>query len=650
MEWTRIFLLLLPFGGLAQGIESFWGRIGPTDFSADRFQDTVSSAIIMNEVGEAHFDKNYDLFVDYYVKIKITKKEGVRFANFAIPLHMQDGRAESLERVEGVTYNLGVGNIQSEKIEPRNIYTEDLNPYRTAKKFTLKNVQVGSIIEVKYQIKTPFIFRLWPWQFQGEIPKMRSEFQAIIPANYVYNIVLKGNLKLTRSDARRIPDCVVFGAGNADCAHFTYIMENIPAFVEEEYMTAKANFVSALEFELSEVRHFDGQVVKYTETWQDVDSKLLKDPDFGLQPRKAKKEVEALLAKAGLNPGNSDQVGTATNIYETVKRHFAWNQSYGKYAEHGLKKAIETRSGNVADINLTLLAALQQSGFEAEPVILATRETGLPRDVHPVLSDFNYVIVQVIIEGKEYLLDATEPNFPFGILPLRCLNGKGRLIGKESKWVSLKSAGKDKSVVTFEGRVDSSGKMIARIEFKHYEYKGAIQRAKLAQAGSHDEYVRALSSDWPNFRIISFTAENENNFYEPLVERLEVEVVADDGRPEIVYVSPFQIGSFAVNPFRATERQYPVDFGVPLERSYTFLLSLPDNYEVDELPESNAFSLPANGGKYLLNASRIRNQINITNLYLLSKSVYSALEYKPLKEFFNRAVQSHQSMIVLKKQ
>ena len=46
----------------------------------------------------------------------------------------------------------------------------------------------------------------------------------------------------------------------------------------------------------------------------------------------------------------------------------------------------------------------------------------------PVISDFNYLIVQATIDDKTYLLDATDNYLSFGEIPFRCLNSYGRLM------------------------------------------------------------------------------------------------------------------------------------------------------------------------------------------------------------------------------
>ena len=118
------------------------------------------------------------------------------------------------------------------------------------------------------RFESPFIFNFKSWEFQSDIPKMKSEYWAKIPGNYIYNITLTGFLQAYHAILRNLLKIALRpGGGNkADCALYKFGMKDIPAFVEEDYMTAKSNFLSAINFELSEVQYFNGGKEKLTKT------------------------------------------------------------------------------------------------------------------------------------------------------------------------------------------------------------------------------------------------------------------------------------------------------------------------------------------------------------------------------------------------
>lgn len=116
------------------------------------------------------------------------------------------------------------------------------------------------------------------------------------------------------------------------------------------------------------------------------------------------------------------------NTYEFVRDNFAWNGDYGKYVEDDLKDVYKTRSGNAAEINLTLIAMLNACGVAANPVLVSTKENGIP--MFPTLEGFNYVIAGVDLGEELILLDATEKFGNPNILTERVYNWEGRLVKK----------------------------------------------------------------------------------------------------------------------------------------------------------------------------------------------------------------------------
>ena len=153
---------------------------------------------------------------------------------------------------------------------------------------------------------------------------------------------------------------------------------------------------------------------------------------------------------------------------------------YGEYSEFGIKKSFESKTGNVGDINLSLIAALKYAEVPVEPMLLSTRKNGLVTDLYPVLSDFNYVVAKVTIADKIYLLDATDDFHPFGLLPERCLNGKGRVIGdKESYWFELKPTDKEKTTTMLTLVLDDDGVIKGSIQYLYAGYKAVSERKKI---------------------------------------------------------------------------------------------------------------------------------------------------------------------------
>jgi hypothetical protein len=541
-----------------------FGSISTIDLQMEKYElDAAAEAVVLDEFGEAYFDEG-KLNVEYHAKIKILTKEGLKYGNFRIPLRKNDSNKEEIVKIKAVTHNLIAGKIEWNEMDRKSIFYETNSRYADFVKFTLPNVKAGSIIEVAYTIKTPFILNLWPWEFQSEIPKKHSEFWAKIQGNYQYNIALRGFLKLSKNESNLVYSCFNFGIEKADCVLYKYAMDNIPAFKEEEYMTAKSNFIAAINFELKEIQYFDGRVDKVTREWKDVEDELMENSDFGSQLKKAKNLAD--LAISGVINSDSSDLYKARKILSWVRNNYSWNEEVRLYSEFGVKKAWESKVGNSADLNFILFGFLQSAGLKPNPVILSTRSNGNPvADLYPVLSDYNYVVVSVEINGTVYLLDATEKFMPFGLLPTRCLNGKGRLLAKsKSDFVNLSATkGKQKRFTSIILKLDENGNFKGSVFITYSDYDGAARRRQLAAFSSNEERIQFAQKEWSRVQVRSYTNENLLEVEKPLTEKLEIEFEAEVEKPRQLYFNPFIADRWDENPFKSNERSFPVDFGAP---------------------------------------------------------------------------------------
>lgn len=631
-----------------QNLDFEFGRVTPFDLRSITYkEDTSAIAYVLSETGDAYIDTeaSYELIVNYHVKIKILKQEGIEKANISIPLRKSDKNKEKIISIQASSFNLNGSVVEETKMNSWAIFDEDAGKFYDLKKFTIPNVKVGTIIEYKFRLQTPFIYNFYTWNFQADIPKQKSEYWAKIPGNYIYNISLRGSLPLSLNENEIINKCVVISEGSygsgthADCVRFKFAMENIPAFVEEDYMTAKSNFLSAIYFELSEVRYFNGKVDRITKEWKDVEQELKTEKRFGVQVKRGKELLGDQLTT--LIGTESDSLKMAKKIYDFIKDSYQWDEVYGIHSEFGIKEAFATKRGNVGDINLTLIAALKYADFLVEPIILSTRKHGLPTELHPVISDFNYVIAKIKIAGKTYLLDATDDFMPFGMIPERCFNGKGRVLSeKSSYWYEIKPNEKARQVTMCNLQMDSVGKINGTMQTTYFGYKAAAKRKEVQRFRDKREYENALSNQFDLLKPSAITIENIDDLSQPVTESFTIELndFASSQTANFLF-NPFLSGKIEKNSFKSQTRLYPVDFGVPIEQIFILNMDLPANISISSLPDKLALGLPANGGKYLFDIKAEGRKLTLTSILSINRTVYSAEEYHYIRELYNRMIQ-----------
>lgn len=616
--------------------------------------DSTANAVVLREFGTAsvRFDDSYGhLYIDfeYHVRIKILHKNGFDHANIVIPQRVYDDKEDFIQDLKASTINFKNGQLEYTELDHKKIFKERKNKYVTLTKFTMPNLSEGSIIEYSYRMHSPYIFNFKSWEFQSDIPKLHSEFLAYIPALYNYNVTLRGAQKLTSSDAKLSKECLRINGNAIDCSKMTYIMKNIPALIEEDYMTAASNFRSAISFELSDYIQTNGVKKSFTKEWKDIDYELITDKSFGAQIKKNNLFTPIL---PEILKNTTDQLSKAKAIYEFIKKTIKGNDFIGIYSENTIKKALESRSGNTADINLALIAALNTAEINAEPLILSTRANGEVNSLYPVISDFNYVIAKVDIDGQTYLLDATAPLMPFGLLPLHCINGQGRVIPlkKPSYWHPVKASKKESTRYSLTATLAEDGTLKGSLVTYSMGYAAANNRKNMLAAGSIDQFVEQLDERMPKISIVKHEIVNLDSLELPLIERYEIEVpMFDNMNSDRLFFNPFFIDRVSDNPFNLNERTYPVDLGSEKETRITLSIKLPKNYELAEEPKSLNMALANAGGRYLCATELQDDMLTFNQVLQFNKPVYDPEEYLSLKEFYSRIIQLQKTDIILKK-
>ncbi len=650
---TASFLILLSATSVFSQENFPFGQVNLTDLTMTAYPaDTMAAALVLNEFGDASIENRNEIVLVYkhHVRMKMLKNKGLEYANVSIPLFRRDERVEKIVSIKASSFNIEEGYVKEMKINPKEVFTETADKNWQIKKFAIPNVRVGTVIEYEFEMESPYLFNFRPWSFQTELPKLYSEFRATIPGNWRYNISLRGLLPLKKNETELLRDYFSTASGKADCARYNWAMENVPAFYEEEYMTSKHNFLSAINFELMHIQYFDGRIDRITKEWRDVEQELRTADNFGVQLRRGKDVVNSAIENVIAT--EKDPLQKAQKIFDFIRHWYDWNDKTSKYTDIGIKKAFDQRKGNVADINLSLIAALRYGGLNVEPMILSTRDNGLPLELFPVLSDFNYVIAKVNIGDKAYLLDATDDFLPFGLLPIRCLNGKGRVLGeKESYWYEIKPTERSKIVSMINLVISPEGKVSGTMRHQYSGYRGATKRSEiLASHPSVEAYVRELKTATTDMDIEDCQLQHLDDISKPLTETITFQLDDFDfGTARSFLLNPFLAGRWMKNPFHLEERLFPVDFGVAREELSVVTIEFPPNLQPMDLPGNVALALPANGGRFLYGVQVSGSKVTLNSSLVIARPIFNSQEYPALKETFNRIVKSQGTDLVFTK-
>ncbi|RTQ50651.1 DUF3857 domain-containing protein [Hymenobacter gummosus] len=667
-------LLSLTAFGQAEPIK--FGKPDPKDFDKASFAaDSAANAVILCDYGRSHFEMGSKgglvVVYEHIRRIKILKKGGYDWADGDVLLYHKGGDAEKLSSLRGFTYNVGPGGeITKDKLDSDAVFSEELDANHTRRKFTLPNVHEGSVVEYAYTITSDYWFNFQDWNFQHGIPVRWSEYRASIPEYFDYKLLWQGYEPLAVQE--RTTGSTQFsirseggwaGGGfnttrvaastqtvTAQVTNYRWVTKNTPALRPEPFMTTPRDFVTRIDFELAGLKWPNAAYQNVSGTWGKMQRDLLNDEEFGGQLRRGgflKPQVTAAIAQY---PNEAER---AAAIHALVRDNVACTGlGRGLWSKDGVRKAWEQHRGTAADVNLLLIALLREAGLKANPVILSTREHGRVDTNFPLLSRFNYVVAHVQLpDSQQVLVDATESQAPFGMLPAACLSGQGRMIMSEDAgaWVPLSSPHRYVHFRSAKLTLDERGNLAGTLRDEQGGYLGLHQRDELRQQGEK-KYVEGLLKQQSGWKVDKYAFQNTKELGKPLMLDMDLRVPGDAEQPlGTIYLNVMHALNEATNPFLQPERRFPVDFGSRREETSMVTVTLPAGYVVEELPKNAVVELPEGGGRFLFSITPVGNTLQITSRMTLNRSLFLADEYPHLRQFYTLMLAKQAEKIVLKR-
>jgi hypothetical protein len=640
-----------------------FGKVSPEDFATKVYSiDSNANAVVIADMGSSQIVGNskswFSLEFKRYRRVHLLNKNGFDIATEKIPLYSDGQNEEALSDLKAVTYNLENGKVVETKLDTKNnVFKDKINKNLVIKKFTFPNIKEGSIIEFEYTVTSDYLRNLQPWEFQGDYPTLWSEYDLRLPAFFNYVFLGQGYQKFyiqTRKETRGNFNVLIENGAErsenlsfqANVSDYRWVIKDAPALKEEGYVSTIKNHIQKIEFELtSQTDPLPFHV--YLSSWAQVADDMLKDVDFGLQLSRENGWLGDVIRPA--ISGTSDQLEKAKKIYAYVRDNFTCTDYSDLWLGQSLKNVLKTKNGTVSEINLFLIAMLKYAGIDADPVILSTRSHGFTYALYPVMSKFNYVIADVTIGGKQFFLDATRPRLGFGKLIPACYNGHARIINSSATPIDLSADSlMEKKFTSIMMNTNEKGELMGSLNQVPGYFESHEIREKVKEKGKDEFFKDVKKAYGQDIDLISPHIDSLDNLEENIAIAYDFKL--NDQKEDLIYINPMFGEGYKENPFKSTERFYPVEMPYASDETYIFSMFIPEGYEVDELPKSVIVKLDEEGdGEFEYQVSQSNGVISMRSRIQLKRAYYQPAEYDILREFFNLVVKKHNEQIVLKK-
>lgn len=612
-------IILSSFATAQNGPKAF-GDVSLEELELKSYEkDPAAAALVLFDKGDLEVDqfstKGWNL--NRHIRVKILKQSAVEeWSNIKV-LVPKNG----FKNLEGSSYNLENGAIVKSELDQTSVFEKKYDKYTDEITFVLPNVKEGSVIEYSYTEVNGSLY-LPRWEFQDTDPTLWSEYSFFYSSSDIVPHV-RGTIPVIREEIKY------------EGKYQKWVAREVPAFKEEPLMPDMDAYLSSIEFTNKRsswlgVYH----QVRSSESFSDIIYK--KNYSF------LKKRVDET------TEGITDPMEKIKAISNYVKQNIQWNGVNDFYADDPVL-VFNRKTGSSGDLNLILAAMLNKAGFNVNMVLLSTRDNGYLLEDYPWRGRFNYVVCELTLNNERLLLDATEKFLPFDMLPARCFNHKGFLMTKEQYgWISVEPKKYDKISVEAALALTEAGEVEGEVSLVSSEYAAYKARQKFESGEAGEEVHGALKS--AGWKAVLLERENLEDIEKTLIEKYKLKVdqhaiVTKD----LIYFNPHIFLRVEENPFKLSERLYPVDFEVLEEKTVVTKITIPEGFSVEELPENAAFVLPGNAVKFISSISQSGNQIMVMSRVQINKTLFQPFEYLELKEIYDQIVAKQSENVVLKR-
>jgi hypothetical protein len=619
-----------------------YGAVSRADLQTELYPaEKGAEAVVLCDYATAKLTDDFQIEFTRHVRIKIFKSTGLDQANIQIVYTKYD----KLSGLKAATYNLADEKITTDEVATKEFYMEKVSSYRYSTRFSFPNVREGSVIEFIYTLTQDEIRSFRAFRFQRMIPVRHVEYNATIPGFLTYVINLNHNNMIQQQHSTLNG---YYNSTQIPFEQYRWIGNNLAPFEPEPLMPESDEYLAGVDFVLAKIKMPNGGYFEESPTYQQLYDKLLINSDHLSQIN------NTLLFSAKvkeLTAGKTASIEKAQAIYNYVQKHMKWNGYEELLPEESFTKAHREKTGSNAVINLLLVNMLRTAGITADPLVLSTRENGVLNPVIALATELNYVVCIATIEGKDYLMDATDKFMPMGELPFKCLNGEGWILSpNRGRWVKLLDKEKRAIQEYYDLTLNEAGELTghAEVSFSGYD---ALEIRELVHNQGEIGFRDEMLSEYGDLTVSNLKFYALDSLQAPLGISFDIKFkhniqVAD----KMLFFKPLisLFGRYR-NIWIKDERRFPIDVGCPLVSNFSCIIHLPASVKAEELPKALRINMPENDARFLFGITPAMDGISILANLDLKKTFFTTSEYSAVREFYTQVNKKCSEMIILKK-
>jgi hypothetical protein len=525
--------------------------------------------------------------------------------------------------------------------------------------FNLPSVEVGSVIEFYYQIRsTEWACHTPYWEVQSHYPIRKAHYVFTPCEGILDNTPGLGGRGVMDEHGQMLSDLMWYvhlPAGKTvapTVAHrFDLSVENIPALPNESWMPP-------IESQRYEVRFYFAPGNSATAYWNNESHYWIKDVDhFAELTHAIKSGAQELGAGADAPLDKAKKLYAAVQAFDNTdfsrKKSDAERKAEGLKGTRRAEDVLLQKSGSSEQIALTYLALLRASGLTAYPMKVVDRRTGIFNASYLSFDQLDSTVVILNIDGKDMVLDPGEKMCPFGVVKWHHAGAGGvRQTDKGiDSWVTPLNVYGD-NVVTrrAELTIALDGGVTGKLQFgmTGQEALRWRQQALLVDEGTlkkdFDDWIKTQIGSGLEAHVTRFNRLDDPSGELGAYATVTGSAASVTGKRILLPASFFVMGedrTFISQP----NRQLPVDMHFAAQLKDGVLYHLPAGYALEAPLPPSSVPWPEHA-VYQIKATAGANGVTVGDTLARAFTFVQPDEYPALRDFYQKVAAADQQQLV----
>jgi len=594
-------------------------------------------------------------FHSFYARIKVLQEKGKDLATVEIPYQRGDFKVTD---IKARTIHAG-GTVIPLAGKPEDLLISKSPDKQFGRMvFTLPSVEVGSILEYRYQIRyddnhysSPFWEIQRPW-FVHKAHYAFTPFKAFLPGVATNQVLVdsKGKTLNTLIWWPVLPPGVEIKTDIM--GHFTVDLAEIPPIPDEEWMPPIHSLLYQVLF------YYKG-ASNATDFWVSEAKRWSKEVDRFAEPSQSIRDaVNGLIA-----PADSD-LDKAKKLYKAVQAldntDFSRMKGKAELKQLGLraaKRAEDTwtqKSGSSQDIALLYLAMLRAAGLTAWDMKVVNRDRAI---FAPGYLDFDQLdddIVILSIGGKDIVLDPGQKMCPFQTVHWKHSGATGirqSADGRAAANSPFQAYTANTLFRTGNVTLDDRGAITGSFRFVMTGQEALLWRQAALENDEDevkkrfDNWLRSMAPEGVEAHIDHFLALDNPDVN--LVAVVKVQGILGSATSKRLLLPGFFFETRAHHPFIDQERRLePVDMHYGELITDEVIYHLPTDLAVEGAPQDG--KTPWEGhASFVVKTKTDPGQITIARQLARAFTILKPEEYQDLRGFYQKVAAADQQQLVL---